>query len=179
MTENPNEQFSDSTRLGVHPNLLLRSFFVVVGCYLIYVVLFIAVGLCLALLLEGSAFIEKMQTENLARSGEDFETLFSKTWSWIMLGVGAILAFGVGFLVCRMAEFSRFGHGVMLAVLFFVTLVNTFFNQEDAAPFFFRLTMLGFVPIGVLFGAKYCEIRQLESLYSEESDTAESETEES
>ncbi len=172
MTENQPDSEPRLDRVGIHPNLLIRSFFLVVACYMLFFVLFTAVGFGLALILDGSEFIEKLQPENYDRAGgADFETLFSKTWSWIMLAFGAGLAFGVGFLVSRFANFSNFGHGVMLAILFLVTLLNTFFNNADAAPFFFRLTMLGFIPIGTLFGAKYSEIRQLEKLHADEETT--------
>lgn len=147
------------------PGFFLRSFAIImIGYFGFYIALcLLAIGI--GMVIEGESFVQAFEVDE----GEEFDPqaapafdeLYSPLSAWLLLGLNTITGMGMGYLVARLAQFGRFGHGTFLAVAFFITFLQVLFAEDPFAPPWLTIAHLGFIPAATLFGAKFCEIRWL------------------
>jgi len=143
--------------------LLFKSFLVLVfGFILTFVLAAVLIGLI--------GLVMFPETINLI--GEDPEVfdaavranpggVMPPAFCWTSLAVFAVVGFGSGYVVAWLAPFARFGHGVFLAVMLFVTFLQVLVSGGEFSPMWLKIALNGFTPIAALFGAKSCALKML------------------
>ena len=158
----PSEAEQSRTGGRFPSGFLLRSFSIIVIGYLGFYVALIVIGIGVGMLIDGEQFRQQFEPGVFDKDKPPrFEQVFSKTSAWIMLALNTVSAFGFGYLVSRMAQFAQFGHGLLLAAAFFVTFLRMLFGDNQFAPTWLTIALLGFIPAATLFAAKLCEINRL------------------
>lgn len=74
---------------------------------------------------------------------------------WIVFAVGLLGSFLAGYIVVKIAPFSRFGHVLFVAVVVFVSWLQQFFSDDNPAEFrwMILLSMIS-MALATVFGGK-------------------------
>lgn len=137
------------------PGMLVKSFLTVAGGYVLSV--FGLYGL--ALILASLFFPETL--EAIGAEPEDFErqladrpeTILPVALFWPLVMLNAVFSFGLGYLIARLAPFAKFPHCIFLAVILFVSFLQTAIGAPGALQWMIVLFMAS-APIAVLLGAR-------------------------
>jgi len=153
----------DTTQLRLPAGRLFRSYIIITMTYIGFFTLMIPSMFLISYVFYFPAY--ENWKEQLSDNTDAFmwEIATSRFWAISLFLVTAALGFFSGQVVARLAPFGRFGHGVLLAVLFFVTILQSILSDEQLVPNWIMVVELGVVPVATLFGAKACSLKMLEA----------------
>ncbi len=151
MTE---DQSNEQEMHSLPPGLLLRSFMLVAGGYVFSLLAFL---LSFSVLTQfvfpevGSLWTDQETLNDLM--SESPEKVFTRPIYWSLVTFNALVCFGLGWAMVRLAPFGKFPHAVFLTILILVSYLQQSLGQPEAAKKLFTLMMIVF-PIAVMAGAQ-------------------------
>jgi hypothetical protein len=147
------------------PGKLAISFFVVAGCYTLFIVsLFMSFIVITRLFFPDIFATLQTQDEEVVKKimENNPESILTRELFWILLGSNAVLCFLIGWLAARVAPFGKFGHAVFLTILVFVTGLQLTIGAQHSLKWMFALLM-AVLPIAVLLGARVAVARHFDT----------------
>ena len=139
---------------GISTNgLLLRSFLLVAGAYVVNLV-----GICVAAtVLAATVFPKTMlvfdEPDKFKAAFEaDPSAIFPPELMWILLAVSVVLSFVLGYLVARLAPIGKFPHALLFAMIMFVQFLQLAIGNTTSLQTILILFM-ALSPIAALLGA--------------------------
>lgn len=148
-----NDEYEPNSRM-IPPGLMAKSFLVIAGCYLLFIVFLFGTYLALAAVFFPEIFelLNEGPEAVKAASEADPESVWPRKLYWLWLATNSLLALMIGWTIGRIAPFGKFPHAVFLAILIFVSCLQQAIGAEQSIAWMFVL-MMGALPIGVLYGA--------------------------
>lgn len=140
---------------GAAQKLLLKSFFVVMFCYTLFLFGVVTVGSLVfneAFLAMGSADPNEFER----RMAEDAAALFPRARYLPFIALSTMLCMALGWLIVRLAPFSKMVHAVFLVLLIAATCFTI--ATGDKAPAELQtlaIALVGLGPIGIVIGARF------------------------
>lgn len=135
-------------------NLLFRSFLIVAGSYVASVI-FLFLTYFITTRVGFPETFEFMSTPNLSieQMQTNAELVLPSALFWIVLCVHSMFCVGLGWVVTRVAPYAKFNHAIFVAVVIFVSCLQTAVKTSGDIQ---RMTfgMMCVFPIAILIGAK-------------------------
>ncbi|MEM7454551.1 MAG: hypothetical protein AAF456_09405 [Planctomycetota bacterium] len=151
-----NDDYDDANQQRLPPGMLFRSFMLVGGGYMLCVAaLFLTFFL---LLVNGHQEIIELMNEGdqdkvQAVFEADPQALIPRTVFVRMLLINTVVTFGIGWVVGRLARFSKFQHVFFFSLLIFITFMQQAINSPQAARWMFY-TLMTVLGAAALMGGK-------------------------
>lgn len=134
--------------------LLLKSFMTVIFCYTLFCTGMVIIG--------GMVFYEAFQAagnlepdEFTKQLAENSDQLFKRSRYFPFVALSSLFCFGLGWLISRLAPFSKMVHSVILVLLVAATMFV--FATGDKTPAEIQsvcMIMVAFGPIALVIGAR-------------------------
>jgi amino acid transporter len=150
--------YDDDYEEGYEPRdlqkLLLKSFLIVIFCYTLYMTgMAIITGVVFYEFFRAAADLEP-EAFNQALA-EDSANLFKRSRYLPFVALSTIFCFALGWLVVRLAPFSRMVHAVILVLLVAATMFVFATGEETPAELqTVAMIMVAFGPIALVIGAR-------------------------
>ena len=146
--------YNDSHTGMIPPSKLAKSFFVVAGCYTLFVVFLFGTFIALAMVISPGVYEALQNPEAIQQKlNDDPESVLPRKLYWVWLSTNSVLCLMMGWVVGRMAPFAKFQHAVFLAILIFVSGLQQSIAAQYEIKWMFVLIM-GVLPISILCGAR-------------------------
>lgn len=150
------DEYEQAPSFTSSPGHMVLSFVIVAGSYVL-------LGIVLVMIYFGLLNIFEPEAARLFQETppEEFEKIVvadpEKIWPAnvciALVPAAAIVSFGFGYCVAWAARFGKFGHGAILAVLCFISLLQ-FGLSNTLAPKWIFMVMMILVPLTILLGSQ-------------------------
>ncbi len=134
--------------------LLLKSFMVVIFCYTLFMTGMAIIGS--AVFYEAFQAAGEMEPDAFTRElNENSAELFKRSRYLPFVALSTVFCFGLGWLVIRLAPFSKMVHSVILVLLVAVTFFVFATGEKTPAEIqTVSMIMVAFGPIALVIGAR-------------------------
>lgn len=148
------DEYEDDYQPRDVQKLLLKSFLIVIFCYTLY---------CMGMLvITGTVFYEYFgaltqldEKEFLQEVQENSAELFKRSRYLPFVALSTLFCFGLGWLIVRLAPFSKMVHAVILVLLVAATMFVMATGENTPAEFqTVCMIMVPFAPIALVIGAR-------------------------
>lgn len=130
---------------------LIKSFFVIVTCYLLFVMaLAVVCGFAFPTAFEAMGKDPEVFKELLANKADQ---LFPRPRFLPTIVAMSLLSVAIGWLVVKLSSFARFSHAIFLIAVVVVTLFQMAFSAIPELQWLF-IVLVGACPVGLMVGAK-------------------------
>ncbi len=151
------------------PGMMFRSFLTVGSAFVLVIVALAAAtfGIGLGFFPEFAEFVKlplETQEEIMANNPEQ---AVPPLMFWIVVAVTALASMLIGVYVIKTAPFSHFGHAIFVAVLVFITHLQTAISDPVGKKSMTLIYMVVF-PIALLVGAKWAINSMIQKYNSED-----------
>ena len=165
-----NDEYEPTSGM-IPPGMMMKSFLVVAGCYILFIVFLFGTYLALAAVFYPEIFELLQQDPETVKAALDAdpESVWPRKLFWLWLATNALLSLMVGWTIARIAPFGKFPHAVFLALLVFVSCLQQAIGAQESIAWMFVL-MMGALPIALLYGASLAVNARYESPPDQETD---------
>lgn len=137
-------------------NVLLRSFMIVAGAYMLNLVSMCSIAVALAATMFPDTLLIFDEPEKFKAVFQvDPERIFPRALIWMMLGASVVISFALGYLVARLAPVGKFPHAIFFAMILFAQYLQMAIGAIPTLQTPLILFMAT-SPVAALLGANIC-----------------------